>query len=131
MTVYLRYVLKNEEPLRIADDATRQSGQSDSLRYISGSAMQGYIISSLSGREDFENIKKELFSAEVAYLNAYLTTKEHTLIPSPKGFYEDKSIVEGEKTIQNVVINGDFSDGMKRASLGRYAFIKDNCIHYL
>ena len=130
MTVYLRYVLKNEEPLRIADDATRQSGQSDSLRYISGSAMQGYIISSLSGREDFENIKKELFSAEVAYLNAYLTTKEHTLIPSPKGFYEDKSIVEGEKTIQNVVINGDFSDGMKRASLGRYAFIKDNCIHY-
>ena len=130
MTTYLRYVLKNEEPLRIADDSTRQSGQSDSLRYISGSAIQGYIVSLLCARGDFEKIKKELFSKEIAYLNAYLTTEEHTLIPSPKGFYEDKSIVEGEKSIQNVVKDGEFSDGMKRAGLGSFAFIKDNCIHY-
>ena len=130
MTAYLRYVIKNEEPLRIADNATSHSGQSDSLRYISGTAMQGYIVSALCGREDFNSIKKELLSTEMAYLNAYLTTGEHVLIPSPKGFYEDKSIVDGEKPVQNVVINGDFSDGMKRASLGRFAYIEDGCIHY-
>ena len=123
-------MIKNEEPLRIADDATSHSGQADSLRYISGTAVQGYVVSALCGREDFDRIKKELLSTKVAYLNAYPTTGDHVLIPSPKGFYEDKSIVDGEKPVQNVVIKGDFSDGMKRAALGRFSYIQDGCIHY-
>ena len=127
---YLRYIIKNEEPIRIADAATSQSGQTDSIRYITGSTIQGYIVSSLSGRKDFEEIKKALFSAEMVYTNAYPTTGARPLFPSPKGFYEDKTIVKGEKEIQNVVVNGDFSDGMKRASLGSYAYIEDGCVHY-
>ena len=55
---------------------------------------------------------------------------EQELIPSPKGFYENKIIVEGKKDIQNVVVNGEFTDGHKRASLGRYCYIEKDCIYY-
>ena len=51
-------------------------------------------------------------------------------MPSPKGFYEDKTEAIGKKELQNVVINGEFSDGMKRAALGRYCYIQDGCIYY-
>ena len=41
MAEYLRYVLKNIEPLRIADDSTSQNGQTVTLRYIPGTTIRG------------------------------------------------------------------------------------------
>lgn len=130
MEQYLKYTLKNLEPLRIADKSNSQSGQTMTLRYIPGSAIRGLIINSLAKESDFQNIKKFLFSNKIKYLNAYITANEKELIPSPKGFYEDKKIVDGKKEIQNVVINGEFSEGYKRAFLGRYCYIDSDCIHY-
>ncbi len=130
MAEFFRYIIQNIEPLRIADDAMSQSGQSSALRYISGSAIRGYVVSSLSRKADFENIKRSLFSDSIAFMNAYLTTKEHTLIPSPMGFYEDKKTSEEGGEIQNVVIKGDFSDGFKRARIGNYCYFNREKINY-
>ena len=130
MPAYLRYVLHNIEPIRIADDSTSQNGQTVSLRYIPGTTIRGLVINKLAKKENFETIKKALLSNEVQFLNAYLTVKdgktEKELMPSPKGFYEDKN----EKELQNVVCKGTFTDGFKRAKLGRYCYIENNCIHY-
>ena len=130
MSTYLKYTIKNMEPVRIADDSNSQSGQTETLRYIPGTTIRGMIIHALSEKQDFEEIKKELFSSRVRYLNAYISTDDEELLPSPKGFYEDKTNVEGKKQIQNVVLNGEFSEGYKRAALGRYCYMESDCIHY-
>mgnify|MGYP003302951981 CR=1 FL=1 len=154
MAEYLRYVIKTVEPIRISDDSISQSGQTDTLRYIPGTSIRGLVINALAKEEDFEDIKENLFSKDINYLNAYpivekkklipaekdsvaekkeliLSKKDSViekkeLIPSPKGFYEDK----GEQDIQNVVVKGKFKDGYKRASLGRYCYIENGCIYY-
>lgn len=130
MAQYLRYVLRNVEPIRIADDSTSQSGQTVSLRYIPGTTIRGVVINRLAGMPDFEEKKKLLFSNKVRYLNAYLMVGERELIPSPKGFYEDKLQVQGRKAIQNVVIDGEFKEGYKRAALGRFCNIERDTIYY-
>ena len=117
MAEYLRYVIRNIEPVRIADDSTSQSGQTNTLRYIPGTTIRGLIINALAGNEEFEQIKQKLFSEKMAYLNAYPMAGERELFPSPKGFYEDKSDAEGKKEIENVVVNGEFTEGSKRAGL--------------
>lgn len=130
MQRYLKYVLKNIEPIRIADDSTSQNGQTNCLRYIPGTSVRGVIINALSGEKDFEQIKKTLFSNDVRYLNAYLMADERELLPSPKGFYEDKRVAAGKKEIQNVVSDGTFTEGYKRASLGRYCYFEEDCIRF-
>ncbi len=130
MSEYLKIVLQNSQPIRISDDSTSQSGQTVSLRYIPGTSIRGIVVNALAGAEDFSEIKKTLFSSKVRYLNAYLTDGERTLIPSPKGFYEDKTENKCRKAIENVVIDGEFTEGQKRASLGRFCRIEDRWIFY-
>lgn len=130
MSEYLKIVLQNLEPVRIADDSTSQSGQTVSLRYIPGTALRGVVVNALAKDADFEEIKKTLFSSKVRYLNAFLTDGERELLPSPKGFYEDKTEAKGRKEIRNVVIGGEFPEGQKRAALGRFCRIEDGCIYY-
>lgn len=129
---YIRYIVKNDEPLRIADDSTSQNGQTVTLRYIPGTTIRGYIVNQLvyTLGEQFDKYKRELISGQIVYMNAYLYENNRELLPSPKGFYEDKTVVTGKKEIQNVVINGEFDDGNKRAGLGRFCYFKDQCIYY-
>lgn len=134
MSEYLKIVIQNLEPVRISDDSTSQSGQTVSLRYIPGTAIRGIVVNALAGEEDFPEIKKILFSSKVRYLNAYLTDrsqeKSKELIPSPKGFYEDKTETNDKKEVKNVVTDGKFEEGQKRASLGRFCRIEEGCIFY-
>ena len=92
------------EPLRIADDSTSQSGQTNTLRYIPGSSIRGLVINQLALQPDFERKKQILFSNQVRFLNAYPMIDQTELIPSPKGFYEDKTEAAGRKELENVVI---------------------------
>ena len=137
MASYYKYTIQALTPIRIADNASSQSGQTDTLTFIPGSTIRGLFISSLASAQKLDSYKKALFTDQVCFLNAYLTTGEHTLIPSPKGFYEDKKISKGEKKVENVVIAGKFTEGHKRASLGRYCYIaaskneaSNDCIYY-
>lgn len=130
MSEYIKIVFQNLEPVRIADDSTSQSGQTVTLRYIPGSAIRGVVINALAGDTDFETVKKTLFSEKVRYLNGYLTDGDRELLPSPKGFYEDKKEKREKKELDNVVTDGRFREGMKRASLGRFCRIEGDCIYY-
>ena len=130
MSNYFRYVIKNMEPLRIADDSTSQSGQTNTLRYIPGSSIRGLVINQLALQPDFERKKQILFSNQVRFLNAYPMIDQTELIPSPKGFYEDKTEAAGRKELENVVVNGNFKEGYKRASLGRYVSIEEDTMIY-
>lgn len=140
MTRYLRYEIVNIEPLRISDASNSKNGQTSILRYISGSSIRGLIINKLAANDNFKSIKRDLFSDNIRYLNAYISAKDETekvieLIPSPKGFYENKTESKDVKKIDNVLSNGKFKEGYKRASLGRYCYIEnlndnDKCIYY-
>ena len=92
---YIRLLIENTEPLCISNAASSQSGQTDCIRYIPGTTLRGYVISSIAkDGEFFEKYKKELFSGKVSFLNGYPCSyengKAHELIPSLKGFYETK-----------------------------------------
>ena len=129
---YLKYIFRNVEPIRIIDDSGSQHGENATLKFVPGSTVRGLIVNSLANSYDgFESVKKLLFSDKVQFLNAYPTVEGKNMIPSPKGFYEDKTIAEGKKNIQNVVITGDFDEGMKRASLGNVSCFDGDCIRFM
>ena len=85
---YIKYIIKNIEPIRIADDSTSQNGQTSALKYIPGTTIRGLVINQLAKTDNFADIKIDLFSDKVKFLNAYLMVDGKELIPSPKGFYE-------------------------------------------
>ncbi len=129
---YFRYEIRNVEPIRIADDSISQSGQAASLRYIPGTTIRGIVVNSAVRKlgDSFDEYKKILFSSKVQFLNALPAVDGRELIPSPKGFYEDKAIVSGKKAIENVVLDGDFTPGYKRANLGKFCYFDEDCINY-
>lgn len=129
MSKYLKYTIQNTTPVRIADDETSQHGQTDTLRYFPGSTIRGYVVTQLSKNTDFENVKRTLFSGDICFLNAYPCIKGHETIPSLKGFYEDKKEIEGKKLLNNV-IREDVKPGFKRASMGRFCYLEEDCICY-
>lgn len=125
---YIKYRLKLLEPVRIADDSSAKQGQTMTRSFIPGSTIRGYVINKLAEEPYFSEIKRELFSDRVRFHNAYLTVgeadKENVLLPSPKGFNEDKSEIDGVKPIQNMVVDGDFDEAKKRAKLGTNVYIE-------
>ncbi len=127
---YLDLEIQNVGPLRIANDDTSQQGQTDTLYYIPGSTIRGLVIHSLRKDEKkFEKMKKDLFSDKVHFMNAYLMSEGKRMIPSLKGFYEDKAACRGKKEIENVLVR-DIGQGKKRASLGRYCYPEGENILY-
>ena len=127
---YIRFVVENREPLRIGDDETSQHGQTDTLHYIPGSAVRGMVVQALvRNPAAFEEDKKTLFSNRVHFLNAYPMGDGRDLIPSLKGFYEDKTEVPGKKPVENVLL-ADLTPGTKRASLGRFGYAEGDCFCY-
>ena len=127
---YIRFVVENREPLRIGDDETSQHGQTDTLHYIPGSAVRGMVVQALvQNPAAFEEDKKTLFSNRVHFLNAYPMVDGRDLIPSLKGFYEDKTEVPGKKLVENVLL-ADLTPGSKRASLGRFGYVEGDCFCY-
>ena len=130
MSRNFRIYLKNLDPLRIADDKTSQHGQTGTLRRIPGSALRGYVMSALAQDEEhFASWKKAFFNGQIRFLNAYLAVDGQELIPSLKGFYEDKTACVNRKRIQNVLEDAVESE-YKGASLGSYCFVEEDTISY-
>ncbi len=128
---YVKFTFKNEEPLKIADDSTTQSGQVNALSYVPGTALRGALIGSFVKAGKFDGLKDMLLSDDVVFHNAYIVVNEKELIPSPKGFYEDKTVNGDEaKEIENLLTKGKFTPGNKRAALGKYCYFDGDCIFY-
>lgn len=140
---YFTYTVCSKEPLRFADDSSSQEGQTSTLRFIPGSSIRGLVVNAFARRPDFEtltggkSLKRILLSDSVCFMNAYPVVPSgkdagspRLLIPSPMGFYEDKTDETGRKKIENVVVTGSFNEGYKRASLGQYAGFDGDTITY-
>ncbi len=127
MTKYIKYKLKTLEPLKILKASSSQNAQYETVEYIPGSSIRGFVINTIiKQNNDFEDYKENLLSDKIRFLNAYPFNGVE-MFPSPKCFYESK--IEGEK-LSNVVINGEFKSGYKRAKLGKFCFFKDEKIIY-
>lgn len=148
MMKYIKYKILLKEPVRIADDSSAKQGQAMTRRYIPGTTVRGCVINRLASKGylpdgSFSAIKKELFSDRIRFLNAYLTIKDQrdkgdagdeidagvkgkdlVLLPSPKGFYEDKSRRKDRKELQNVTVKGEFDESFKRAKIGTNVYIE-------
>ena len=127
---YVEIEFQNIAPLRIANGETSQNGQTNALSHISGSALRGVVIHALCQKAYFPQLKKALFSEKTHFMNAYLKRDGEALIPSFKGFYEDKAPCEGEKALENVVVAGKVTPGTKRAALGHYCYPRQDTLYY-
>lgn len=124
----LRYEIRSTEPVRIADNSISQMGQTATLHYISGSAVRGAVVGKLVDAGIFDDLKTDILSEKTAFFNAYPSNGEGAdLLPAVKGFYEDKNIAE-KKSVQNVVVNGEFTEGWKRSSFGDVVALEGDTI---
>ena len=135
MTSFIKYTLTSLEPIRISDDSSSQMGQTETRRYIPGSTVRGLVVSTMAGRDDFEEYRRVILSDKVRFMNAYplvsTEEKEHSLLPSPKGFYEDKVEQENKKEMVNVLTQEKLPATYKRAGLGRFSeFCDDTLLFY-
>ena len=103
MNNYWKIRLKNMDPLRIADDKSSQHGQTDTLRYIPGSALRGYVMSELAKQAEFETWKPAFFNGQIRFMNAYLTVNGKELIPSLKGFSKIRHLVLIKKRFRTLL----------------------------
>ncbi|MCD8109616.1 MAG: RAMP superfamily CRISPR-associated protein [Clostridiales bacterium] len=131
MTQYIRIQFRNVEPLKIADDNSSQTGQVNVLTYVPGTSLRGAVISAFVRNGEMEEYKTALLSDQTSFLNAYIMMDGREMIPSVKGFYEDKSDSGIQaKDIENMLVNGQITPGNKRAALGQYCYPENGCIFY-
>ncbi len=124
----IRYRLRTETPVLITD-LSRSGGNSyETHGYIPGSAIRGMVISTLAARDPawFGENRAALLSERTRFLDAMPKPGELEVLPSIKGFYEDKA----ETAFQSVVTDPDLKPGWKRAGLGTFCGLKDGRIHY-
>ncbi len=131
MRTYLRFTFCNVEPLKITDDSKSQRNQSSAKTYVPGTALRGAIIGEFLRQGVFETFKTALLSEEVSFLNAYPIVNGRELLPTAKGFYEDRrQDVTGKKSVENLLINGHITPGFKRAAMGQYCYFEGDCLYF-
>lgn len=125
-TKYLYYRFETALPLVITDIASSSGNHYGTKTYIPGAAIRGMVLNTIANNnaEFFKGNRVKLL--ETKFLNAVLCKKNYVAVPTIKGFYEDKE----EKNLENVVINGEYESGKKRASLGNVCAIKGDKITY-
>ena len=124
----IRYHLRTETPVIIMD-LNRSAGNSyETQGYISGAAMRGAVMSELSMREPewFEANKAALLSDHTRFLDALPKVAKLDVLPSIKGFYENKE----ETAFESVVQDGSFTPGFKRAKLGTFCGLEGGTVCY-
>lgn len=130
MCRYIRFILENLQPIRIADNEKSQGGQTDTLRYIPGSTVRGIVINTLIKQDEFfAKYKQVLFSEKIQFLNANPLIGGKAMFAPLKGFYEDKKETTGRKKLENVLM-GEISHGVKRSYLGSCCRVEDDTILY-
>lgn len=122
----LRYKLKTLSPVIITDLVSSNSNNLRTKNYITGASIRGMVLNHISKNnlEFFNENKKDLLESK--FLNTNLSIENKSSIPTIKGFYEDKQ----EQGLENIVINGEFEAGKKRASVGDFCAFNESDILY-
>lgn len=124
----IRYRLRTEAPV-IITDLSRSGGNNYETRgYIPGSAIRGMVVSQLAETNPdwFRRHKAALLSERTRFLDALPKPAALDVLPSVKGFYEDKE----EKAFESVVKSGSFTPGLKRAGLGSFCGLDGDTVRY-
>lgn len=124
----IRYQLVAETPVLITDQNRSADNSYETQGYIPGSAVRGAVMSRLASQmpELFAAHKRSLLSDGTRFLDAVPKKCELPVLPSVKGFYEDKE----ETVFESVVRNGSFTPGLKRAKLGTFCALRDDTVLY-
>ena len=134
---YIRYIVKNDEPLRIADDSTSQNGQTVTLRYIPGTTIRGYIVNQLVYTLDLKyleeklglsNLRIEYCSTSTVNVKGY-NRAWGSKIPSIT-MYEQGSVFklkfDGSASLENMLKIMQSGIGVRKSEgFGRVLFLKD------
>lgn len=124
---YIAYEIRNIQPVLIANLDMSKSGETASLQYLPGSTLRGMIIANLKEQMEDEQKKKKILTKAIFY-NGYPMLGKDELIPSPKGFYENKS---QDGSLINIVADTSAEmEGYKRAVLGRFCIWKEDTVYY-
>ncbi len=124
----LRYRLLTKSPV-LATDLSRSRGNGmESFGFIPGAAVRGMVISRLAEElpEWFANNRIALLTEKTRFLDAIPIQGDLPVLPSLKGFYEDKS----ETRFESILKDGTFSPGLKRAKLGSFCSIDGQSLKY-
>lgn len=126
MCKYIKFKIHNVEPLRIANLEKSQIRQVETLRYIPGSTIRGFVINRLSKKlsNNFDKIKTILLSDNVKFLNAYPSYDNKELVPSTKEFYSKRE--EKNKLISILDADDKKLIGTKRANLGDFCYVNND-----
>ena len=121
----LRYRLRTQSPVLITDLSRSSSSSYETRSLIPGSAVRGMVMSALAQREPewFEAHRRELLGEGTRFLDA-LPAGEAPVIPSPRGFYEDKE----ESVFVSVLRDGEVPAGLKRAKLGHFCALRGDTV---
>ncbi len=119
--IVIEYKLKNVSPLIIKDYGKGNSNQKETIKYITGSSVRGFVISKLDKNYFIKN-KVEILSDNVKFLNAYPCTNNVPSIPSPKIYYATKQ----EPNNLSSILDNEKKGNEKRASIGNFCIIEDN-----
>lgn len=124
----IRYRLYAEAPLLMTESGRSHENYIETKGYIPGSAVRGMVMGLLAQKkpEWFAENKQKLLQTDVRFLDAMPVKNNMVVIPSIKGFYEDKA----ETDFMSVLKNGNITSGYKRAKLGSFCGIDKNKIHY-
>ncbi len=121
----LRYRLRTATPV-IVTDLSRSSGNGFETRgLIPGSAVRGMVMSELAQRDPewFGAHRRELLGEDTRFLDAF-PVGAGPVIPSVRGFYEDKE----ETVFVSVLKDGVLEPGLKRAKLGQFCSLRGDAV---
>lgn len=123
---YLHFKIKTLAPTIITDIKNSDSNNLKTKNYITGSAIRGMVLNYIAKNNYIYFEKNKVDLLETKFSNAYLCIDNEITIPTIKGFYEDKQ----EEGLENIVVNGEFEAGKKRASVGNVCSFSNDKILY-
>ncbi len=124
---YITYEVQNIQPVLVANLDISKSGEIATLQYLPGSTLRGMVIANLKEQMADEQ-KKQKILTKATFYNGYPMAGEEELLPSPKGFYENK---KQDGNLVNIVADTSAEmEGYKRAALGRFCVWKGDTIYY-
>lgn len=124
----LRYRLRASLPIVVTDQIRSTGNSYETQGFLPGSAVRGAVAGRIAAGDPawFEDHKTALLSDGVRFLDAVPAPLPAPVLPSIRGFYEDK---EG-KRFESVVIDGAFTPGLKRAKLGAFCALEGDTVRY-
>lgn len=120
------YRIKTLMPVQITSTGGSKADSYQTLDFITGASIRGLLLNKLSDSDFLKQNKNDLLTNKTRFLNTTPYVNGNDIIPTILGFYEEKN----ETGLENIIVNGTFKSGKKRAKLGSFCSVEGDIIHY-